>query len=87
MKVFCFFFIYINVNLQAQVLKYTVEFDRILCMTQCNLIDDCATSIYNSLKPKTVNCYLYRKYFSSSELTVSNGSNLYNKECEYTVKF
>jgi hypothetical protein len=64
---------------QNYLLKSSKQIDRLFCLAQCNLDDECMTTAYSNILSRFNNCFLYKKYFASNELTTSNGSNLYKK--------
>ena len=59
--------------------KYKVN-NKIMCLVQCNLIENCFSVAYN--QNSIANCFLYSKYFSSNELTPLKNSLFYSKECK-----
>ncbi len=52
---------------------------QIICVAQCNLNDECLTTVYMESE-KNENCFLYRKLFNSTETTTSSNSKLFTKK-------
>jgi hypothetical protein len=61
------------------------KLDKISCMIECNLNEECYTTIFDSDQYPNPNCYLLRKYFSSSEIVASSSSDLYSKKCKLII--
>ena len=61
------------------------KLDKISCMIECNLNDECYTTIFISNQYPNPNCYLFRKYFGSSEIVTSSSSDLYSKKCKLII--
>ncbi len=61
------------------------KLDKISWMIECNLNEECYTTIFASDQFPNQTCFLYRKYFSSSEIVSSNSSYLYSKKCKLTI--
>ena len=59
--------------------KYKAS-SKIMCLLQCNLIENCFSVAYN--QNSIANCFLYSKYFSSNELTPLKNTLFYSKECK-----
>ena len=53
---------------------------KMMCLAQCTLIENCISAQYN--QNSIVNCFLYSKYFASSELKILKNSLFYSKECK-----
>jgi hypothetical protein len=54
-------------------------------MIECNLNEECYTTIFASDQYPNPNCFLYRKYFGSSEIVTSTSSDLYSKKCKLII--
>ncbi len=61
------------------------KLDKLSCMIECNLNEECYTTIFASDQYTNKNCFLYRKYFSSSEIVTSSSSDLYSKTCKLII--
>ncbi len=61
------------------------KLDKISCMIECNLNEECYTTTFSSDQYTNKNCFLYRKYFSSSEIAQSISSDLYSKKCKLII--
>ena len=61
------------------------KLDKISCMIECNLNEECYTTTFSSDQFPNKNCFLYRKYFSSSEIDTSISSVLYSKKCQLII--
>ena len=53
---------------------------RILCMTSCLTNSGCLVAMFNKKSEMIINCLLYDKFFTSSELISSESSTLYEKK-------
>jgi hypothetical protein len=61
------------------------KLDKISCMIECNLNEECYTTIFASIKYPKPTCFLFRKYFGSSEIVTSSSSDLYSKKCKLII--
>ncbi len=61
------------------------KLNKISCMIECNLNEECYTTIFASDQYPNPNCFLYRKYFGSSEIVTSTSSDLYSKKCKLII--
>jgi hypothetical protein len=61
------------------------KLDKISCMIECNLNEECYTTTFSSDQFPNKNCFLYRKYFGSSEIVTSISSDLYSKKCKLII--
>ena len=52
----------------------------IFCIASCNSNSECVSVFYNNKNALIPNCFLYNKYFNSSELVPSNTAILYQKK-------
>jgi hypothetical protein len=55
--------------------------NKVSCLVECNLEDQCFSTIFSE-KLSDKNCFLYRKYLNTTEITSSNGFFLYTKTCK-----
>ena len=53
---------------------------RMICMGSCNSDSECLTAVYDQSKGMIRNCFMYNRYFKSSELIPSSTSILYEKK-------
>jgi hypothetical protein len=56
----------------------SIRKSQILCLAQCNLNDQCLTSVY-LVSEKYENCFHYNKQFDASETTTSINSKIFIK--------
>ena len=61
------------------------KLDKISCMIECNLNEECYTTIFASDQYPNQTCFLFRKYFGSSEIVTSISSDLYSKKCKLFI--
>jgi hypothetical protein len=61
------------------------KLDKISCMIECNLNEECYTTIFASDQYPNPTCFLFRKYFGSSEIVTSSSSDLYSKKCKLII--
>jgi hypothetical protein len=57
------------------------KLDKTSCMIECNLNEECYTTIFDSDQYPNQTCFLFRKYFAASEIVASSSSDLYSKKC------
>jgi hypothetical protein len=82
------YFVEKNINVNTSVgqiwfIGSLTKRNKMLCMAECNLNDACYTVTFNTNLNN--NCFLYNKYFDSNETIQTISSDLYKKECNYTV--
>jgi hypothetical protein len=54
---------------------------RMTCMGSCNSNQECRTVVYNRNKGINRNCFMYKRYFKSSEMMISStSSSVYEKK-------
>ncbi len=61
------------------------KLDKISCMNECNLNEECYTTTFSSDQYTNPTCFLYRKYFDLSEIVTSISSDLYSKKCKLII--
>jgi hypothetical protein len=64
------------------LIQKSIRIDRISCLVECNLNEECFTALYIPNSLSNDNCFKYRKYFTSSEKFSSLYSDLYEKPCK-----
>ena len=57
--------------------------NNVFCLAECNSKHFCLSVFFITDKTTSnYNCFLYRKYFDSTEITSANGSELFSKDCK-----
>ena len=65
--------------------KSCTSLNKISWMIECNLNEECYTSVFASDQYPNQTCFLYRKYLASSEIVTSSSSDLYSKKCKLII--
>ncbi len=63
----------------SSLIMSSIRKSQIHCLAQCNLNDQCLTSVYLESE-KYDNCFHYNKQFDPSETTTSTNSKLFKKK-------
>jgi hypothetical protein len=71
----------------AQLIKSFKIKNKLKCVIQCNINDQCLSLEFSEYSDINDNCFIYKQYFDSTEISQSNVSDLLQCECKNFKNF
>jgi hypothetical protein len=74
-----------NTNVSSNIAQLIKSFkikDKLSCIIQCNINDQCLSLEFSEYSAINDNCFIYKQYFDQTEISQSNVSDLLQCECK-----